>query len=95
MLEKYIGAIGLLLLVISWIPQTLQNIKENGKNLSAKFVFLYLLGSLALAYHAYILNDFVFLALNSLASIIAIINFIIIFNSKNKERQERKRKQKE
>ncbi|PIT84855.1 hypothetical protein COU37_01190 [Candidatus Micrarchaeota archaeon CG10_big_fil_rev_8_21_14_0_10_45_29] len=88
MVLQYLGFAGLALLVIAWIPETLQNYKEKGKNLNLKFVMLYLFGSAFLAAHAYLINDFIFMALNSLAALIALANAcIIILPGKNKKRR--------
>jgi len=78
MILQYLGFAGLALLVIAWIPQSLQNFKEKGKNLNLKFVMLYLFGSAFLAAHAYFIGDLVFMALNSLAALIALSNACII-----------------
>ena len=66
------------LLIIAWIPETLQNWRERGRNLNLKFVCLYLFGDIFLAYHAYTINDGVFLLLNVLAGLIAIFNAAVI-----------------
>ncbi len=89
MLDAYVGLAGMLLILIAWIPETIQNWKEKGKNLSLRFVALYLFGSLFLAYHAYALEDPVFLALNGLAALIAVFNAYLIMAN----RKETKRKQ--
>ncbi|MCL6088794.1 MAG: hypothetical protein M1530_01365 [Candidatus Marsarchaeota archaeon] len=76
--DEYIGLAGLVLILIAWIPETMQNWREKGRNLSLKFVALYLFGSLFLTYHAFTLNDMVFLTLNGLATLIALFNAAII-----------------
>ncbi len=77
---EYIGIAGLALLIIAWIPETLQNWREKGKNLNLKFVCLYLFGSLFLAYHAYLINDAIFTWLNGLAAIMAMFNAVVILS---------------
>ncbi len=80
MFEEYIGIAGLALLIIAWIPETLQNWREKGRNLNLKFVCLYLSGSLFLAYHAFVINDAVFTWLNGLAALLAMFNAVIILS---------------
>jgi MtN3 and saliva related transmembrane protein len=78
MFDEYIGLAGMALLILAWIPETRQNWRERGQNLSLNFVCLYLFGALFLAYHAYRINDGVFLLLNALAALIALFNAAII-----------------
>lgn len=93
MVLQYVGLAGLALLVIAWIPQSLQNFKERGKNLNLKFVMLYLFGSAFLAAHAYFIGDLVFMALNSLAALIALANAcIILFFAKKKRKLQNARR---
>ena len=79
---EYLGVLGLLLILIAWIPETLQNYKEKGKSLNLKFVMLYMFGSLFLSYHAYALKDMVFFILNGLATVLGLFNFSIILLNK-------------
>ncbi|MCX6773428.1 MAG: hypothetical protein NTY68_00310 [Candidatus Micrarchaeota archaeon] len=81
MFEEYISIVGLALLIIAWIPETLQNWRERGRNLNIKFVCLYLFGSLFLTYHAVIIKDAVFMYLNSVATLIALLNAIVILTN--------------
>lgn len=74
----YLGLAGMLLILIAWLPETWQNYKEKGKNLNLKFVLLYLFGSAFLTYHAWLLNDMVFLSLNAIATLIALLNGLLI-----------------
>ena len=71
----------MVLILIAWIPESIQNWRDKGRDLNLKFVALYLFGSLFLAYHAFTLNDIVFLSLNSLATLIAVFNMAIILSN--------------
>ena len=76
-----LGLLGMALILIAWLPETWQNYKERGRNLNLKFVLLYLFGSAFLAYHAYLINDVVFLTLNAIATLVALINgYLILAN---------------
>ncbi|VVB57281.1 Uncharacterised protein [uncultured archaeon] len=77
---EYVGLAGMVLIILAWIPETIQNCREKGRNLNLKFVALYLFGSLFLAYHALTINDEVFLALNGLATLIALFNASLILS---------------
>lgn len=92
MVLDYLGMLGMLLILIAWIPQTMQNWRERGKNLNLRFVALYLFGSALLAYHAIVINDMVFLALNGFATLIAVFNAFIIFSRPKKPNKIKKRK---
>ena len=72
-----IGIIGMLLIVIGWIPQTIENIKRRKTDLNVKFIILYLAGSLTLLAYSIIINDLVFMLLNGAAAIQALINLVI------------------
>jgi len=73
----WIGIIGMLLIVIAWIPQTIENIKNKSTGMNLKFIFLYLFGSTGLLVYSIIISDLVFMILNSGAAIQAFINLII------------------
>ncbi len=92
--DEYIGPAGLLLLLLAWIPETMQNWKEKGRNLNLRFVALYFLGSLALASHAYVLQDMVFVLLNGLATLIALFNGAIILTHPKRPAKKAKSKKK-
>ena len=72
------GFIGLLLILIAWLPETYKAIKEK-RTINPLFAFLYSLGSLFLAYHAFIIDDMSFLILNSVATIISLLNLFLYF----------------
>ncbi|MBM3229425.1 hypothetical protein FJZ26_03250 [Candidatus Parvarchaeota archaeon] len=69
-----LGVLGLVFIVLAWVPETIDNYKKRGRGLDIKFVLLALSGSLLLAYHAYVINDGVFLILNLLTSIGGMLN---------------------
>lgn len=92
MVEQYLGIAGLALLLIAWMPETIQNWKEKGKNLNLKFVLLYFFGSLFLALHAVAIGDMPFFVLNALATLIALFNACLIFMGKNAREKKKKAK---
>ncbi len=62
-----IGTIGLILIALGWIPQTLEIIKKKKNNLNLKFNLLYTIGSLALTLYAIYITDTIFVILNGFA----------------------------
>ena len=68
------GYIGLTALVMGWVPQTLQTIKEKECKVNSNFLILNFIGSVSLTIYAIYLGDIPFSVLNSMTSLGAIIN---------------------
>lgn len=94
MFEEYLSIMGLALLAIAWIPETLQNWRERGRSLNLKFVCIYLLGSILLAYHAIIIKDAVFMCLSILAILMTLFNAIVIIAHPGINKHNKKKKKK-
>ncbi len=78
-----LGIIGLSLLLLGWIYETLQTIKDRHCDVKLPFAGLYFVGSLLLSIYAFVLDDVIFMALNGTAAIIALINiYFILFGEK-------------
>ncbi|MCC7552468.1 hypothetical protein KO317_02270 [Candidatus Micrarchaeota archaeon] len=78
-----LGIIGLSLLLLGWIYETLQTIKDRHCDVKLTFAGLYFIGSLLLSIYAFVLDDVIFMALNGTAAIIALINiYFILFGEK-------------
>ena len=78
-----IGCLGLGLLLLGWAYETYQTIKDRHCDVKLTFAGLYFAGSSMLAYYAFLLNDSIFLTLNSAAALIALINiYFILFGEK-------------
>jgi len=71
-----IGLLGLIFLLIAWIPETIRNLRERRVKTRTEFLILYMLGSLLLTIHAIILFDIVFIILNLLATFLSGLNLI-------------------
>lgn len=65
-MTEIIGWIGLGLLLVAWIPQTLESIKAGHSPVNIIFILLYVISSGLLAIYAYLNSDMVFLILNAL-----------------------------
>lgn len=83
-----IGILGLALILAAWIPETLATIKSKKAGMKREFIMLYLLGSFFLVLHSIILWDFVFLVLNSGATLVAFINlyYSLVYENKAKSK---------
>ncbi len=85
---SYLGILGLILIAIGWIPQTLHTIKKKKNNLNFKFNLLYTLGSLALVIYAIYIKDFVFILLNGFAFLMSGIGLFYNFeNGKGRKKK--------
>ena len=69
-----IGLIGLVCIVASFIPETIQTIKDGKVKIPYPFLVLYLVGSVFLMIHALSLNDVTFVSLNGILAIESVIN---------------------
>ncbi|MCD6141066.1 MAG: lipid-A-disaccharide synthase N-terminal domain-containing protein [Thermococcus sp.] len=76
-MKEVVGLIGMLLLVSSWAPQTLETIKNKKCPLNLEFIIIYVTASLLLTIYSYLIRDPVFLALNSLATLQSGINLYV------------------
>ena len=76
---NYLGILGLILIAIGWIPQTVQTIKQKKNNLNFKFNLLYTFGSLALVVYAVYIQDIIFLLLNGFAFLMSGIGLFYNF----------------
>jgi MtN3 and saliva related transmembrane protein len=72
-----LGIIGMALIVLAWVPQTIENIKNKSTGLNLKFILLYLFGSTGLLLYSILIKDFIFIILNAGAAIQALINLVI------------------
>jgi len=64
---NYLGILGLILIAIGWVPQTIQTIKQKKNHLNLKFNLLYTFGSLSLVVYAIYISDKIFILLNGIA----------------------------
>ena len=69
-----IGIIGLILLALGWIPETISIIKEKRSRINWKFGTLYVIGSLLLVAYSIQIKDTIFLILNLFVAIMAAIS---------------------
>ena len=89
-MDEIAGILGLALLSLSWISEAYSTIKAGYAKIPLQFALLYFAASLLLAYHAYTLNDNVFLLLNVVTSLIALLNILYIFAKPQKKTKNKK-----
>jgi uncharacterized protein with PQ loop repeat len=71
---EIIGWVGLGLLLVAWIPQTMETIRTGCSGVNVLFVTLYVCSSGLLAVYAYLRVDIIFFILNALLTIGSGIN---------------------
>ncbi|MEN3015539.1 MAG: lipid-A-disaccharide synthase N-terminal domain-containing protein [bacterium] len=76
-MELFIGITGMIILVSSWIPQTIETLKTQKCPMNINFIILYTLSSLLLTIYSILIKDIVFTTLNLLAFIQSFINLIV------------------
>ena len=76
-LKNVIGLTGMIILVSSWVPQTIENIKYKKCDLNINFILLYTFSSLLLTIYSFLISDFIFFILNFLAFVQSFINLYI------------------
>ncbi|WP_456423890.1 hypothetical protein [Thermococcus sp.] len=77
-----IGLAGMLLLVGSWIPQTVETIRTRHCPLNLQFIVIYVTASTLLTLYAYFQRDWIFFALNFLAALQSAINLVVKLGEK-------------
>ena len=69
-----IGFIGLILLAVGWVPETIKVIRDKHSTIDTKFGVLYCAGSLLLVIYSIQIMDYIFVVLNSLAAIMSAVS---------------------
>ena len=77
MIYDLYGVVGIVFILVAWLPETIKNLRSSRVNIRMEFLILYTLGSLLLTVHALILADLVFIVLNGLATILSGINIVL------------------
>lgn len=84
MIQEIIGLVGLLFIVLSWIPQLIHTIKTKKSGLNLKFGLSQFMGSLFLIVYAYMVDQPLWTVLNVFAAILIAINLRYVFKEKLK-----------
>ncbi len=86
----WIGIAGLALLVIAWVPETLTTIRERKSPLDLKFSLVYTFGSLGLMIYALLIHDWIFTLLNTLTTLMALLNVYYKINQRENRKENKK-----
>ena len=70
----WLGYVGLMALVLCWIPQTIDTLKQGQCSVNLGFLLLSAVGSLCLAFYALSLGNLVFTTLNILTTLGTAVN---------------------
>jgi len=73
----FIGLTGMIILVSSWVPQTIETLRTKNCPLNLNFIILYTLSSLLLTIYSILIKDIVFTILNLLAFLQSAINLLV------------------
>ncbi len=71
---EILGWTGFAILIMAWIPQTMDTIKAGRTDMNIAFILMYVISSLLLTIYSLLENDHVFIALNALLTIGSGIN---------------------
>ncbi len=90
MAEEILGILGLVILLASWFSEAYQAVKEKQSKIPITFASLYLVASALLSYHAFLINDLIFLVLNLATGIIALVNIYYYYNGKRNGKKQKR-----
>ena len=83
---EILGWTGFAILIMAWIPQTMDTIKAGKTDVNIAFILMYVVSSLLLTIYSILENDHVFIALNGLLTIGSGINlYYKLFPRKHNE----------
>ena len=83
---ELLGWTGFGILIMAWIPQTMETIKAGKTDMNIAFILMYVFASLLLTIYSVLENDHVFIALNGLLTVGSGINlFYKLFPRKQDE----------
>lgn len=71
---EILGWTGFAILIMAWIPQTMDTIKAGKTDMNIAFILMYVISSLLLTIYSILENDHVFITLNALLTIGSGIN---------------------
>lgn len=74
---EIVGLIGMLLLVSSWAPQTVETVRKRHCPLNLEFIIIYVAAATLLTVYSYIIGDWIFFTLNFLSAFQSGINLAV------------------
>lgn len=76
---EILGWSGFAILIMAWIPQTVDTIKAGRTDMNIAFIIMYFASSLLLTIYSFLENDHVFITLNAILTIGSGINLYYKF----------------
>ena len=71
---EWFGVLGMLCIVLAWIPETIRTIRTKRVGIEEKFLWLYLFGCVFLVLYSFYIRDIIFLGLNGISFVFNGIN---------------------
>ena len=88
---EWFGLIGMVCIVVAWIPQTLRTIRTKKVGVEPKFLWFYLFGCIGLVIYSVYIQDAIFIGLNSISFLLNFINIFYHYKYGSKNRKAVKR----
>lgn len=73
-MSELFGLIGLVLIVVAWLPGVLETIRNKKTSMKPVFIALYFLGSASLTFYSIQLQALPFIILNALATLVPLVH---------------------
>ena len=79
---EIIGLIGMILLVSSWVPQTVETVRKRKCPLNLEFIVIYVTAATMLTVYSYVIGDWIFFTLNFLSAFQSAVNLVVKLKEK-------------
>ncbi|WP_297068196.1 hypothetical protein [Thermococcus sp.] len=79
---EIIGLIGMILLVSSWVPQTVETVRKRKCPLNLEFIIIYVTAATMLTVYSYVIGDWIFFTLNFLSAFQSAVNLVVKLKEK-------------
>ncbi len=84
-MEEFFGILGLVLIVLAWLPGVAETIKSKKPSLKPEFMAIYFLGSASLTAYSIQLNALPFVLLNALAAVVPLVHLYYHLKGRGKQ----------
>ncbi len=88
---QYIGILGMVLMGVSWIPQTIEIIKTGKSNLNLFFATTFTLALATLIVYSVIIESVIFIILNSFSCLMSGIGLTFTIKTRYFDKKKKKR----
>ncbi len=76
------GLLGMALIIAAWLPEIIGTVRTGKSGMKKEFIAVYFLGSASLSVYAWQIGSLPFLALNTLAAIVPLVNLFFLLQEK-------------